>query len=204
MVSTPGLNQAKEAANATLEQPPERIGTKQAQKQQLNSAVGVLGEPGSCPEPCNVPHCRSLRHTGETAMAAGGTSVSFLHSVPGALDSGLAQRSFSDCSRNSSGGFTLSPAPSWERNCLPGAWVTKSFPQRLPGNVPSGLAQSKLHAASRGVMQRLRQPEMDGILTTKAMDVTLSPGTSEFTQVLDRNSECLGSGQPLNAAVSSL
>ena len=88
-----------------------------------------------------------------------GTSISFLHSVPGALDSGLVKRSFSDCSWNSSGGFTLSPAASWGRNCLPGAWVTKSFPQRRPGNVPSGLVQSKLHAAGRGVMQSLRLPE---------------------------------------------
>lgn len=62
------------------------------------------------------------------------------------LDASLAQWSFSDCSRNSSGGFTLCPAVSWERNCLPGVWVTKSFPQRLPGNVPSGLSQSKPQA----------------------------------------------------------
>lgn len=62
------------------------------------------------------------------------------------LDASLGQRSSSDCSRNSSGGFTLCPAVSWERNCLPGVWVTKSFPQRLPGNVPSGLSQSKPQA----------------------------------------------------------
>lgn len=67
------------------------------------------------------------------------------------------------------------------------------FPQVWPK------ASSRQRAGSYAKAQVAR----DGILTTKAMDVTLSPGTSEFTQVLDRNSECPGSGQPLNAAVSS-